>query len=937
MSSRWLIPLTMVAACFVIIVRVPTTARAQTSAPAAAKPTAALIDFDKAPLVSLLEAELLGGDAATWVERTEIAKVLDEQKLQTLFAPAAGSERARIGKVLKADVLVLIRSGRAENVPYLDVVVSEVTRGLRLVNQRVPETDNAEQDVARIVKLIAAGMQRHGQQIQAIYSVPPFLSEDLLFEHDDLRAAYARLVEQRLLEHPGILVVELAEAEAITKELTLAAEKLDRQLPIMLLGQYRNEGKSDDRRVTVQLALKRGATEIGKNTQTLKPAEVPHHLREKTGLVASRLIGTQSPVSDPKVEAQQLARRSKDFLKLGNWDEALALNQASLLLDPQQPDLHHDAVVILSKILQRHWSYAPMPLAQAQLAMSYYLRGIDHELSFYRTGGQAPEKSSIRVSLYQLRGESNNLNTHQTSTDELKAYLATVREAHCERFLAHAEQLFRAQKDEEAHEFVSIAFRPLLLEARFAARLRFIEKLQDLPGARVRTKSLAVLGGKEDDLNKPEAQKFLAQLAESKNSEVRAAGEELTEWVASAAKRPNFPLPPEDPAPIGTTLSADHVVRLQPVQFDVPLAFIDGCLPLAPGLDAIWKNGALYFMRKKGVLTTVWNDTELNRTFPRYHDARNQGGICFDGKYVWSTVTHFRDPPYIVAIDTTSDKKWKITTAEGLPFVHDRDGSDRTPQSLSLAPLAPGKVCAIGSFGRAWLATITLGADAPQIEIFHEAKEQANLENVEQWKDTTVAFTPTYVHVITNPTSPSERCIVIGRKAMHREVPTHPLIVDVATLQVSVMNDVLHEQYGPMELCAFQGSLYFQGGMPNNGKRIGLYRISLPGPKRELACEFDVEGRLAVVNDQLTMIGREWWLVDLDKKLLRTAGPVSSWQYQNKYTQITRFTTPPPNAPRLELLAPSQHYGLLSLVRVGSSFNLSQVVFEPKSDGAKQP
>ena len=43
--------------------------------------------------------------------------------------------------------------------------------------------------------------------------IPPFVGNDLTYEFEHLKSAYARLIEQALLEQKGIVVVEIAEAE----------------------------------------------------------------------------------------------------------------------------------------------------------------------------------------------------------------------------------------------------------------------------------------------------------------------------------------------------------------------------------------------------------------------------------------------------------------------------------------------------------------------------------------------------------------------------------------------------------------------------------------------------------------------------------------------------------------------------------------------------
>src|SRR5262245_56056574 len=75
----------------------------------AAGPVCALLDPEKTPQAAILEAKLLAEPGLTWVERADINKVLTEQKLQAVFGPQGVGDRVKLGKILKANVLVMVR------------------------------------------------------------------------------------------------------------------------------------------------------------------------------------------------------------------------------------------------------------------------------------------------------------------------------------------------------------------------------------------------------------------------------------------------------------------------------------------------------------------------------------------------------------------------------------------------------------------------------------------------------------------------------------------------------------------------------------------------------------------------------------------------------------------------------------------------------------
>ena len=95
----------------------------------------------------LLEQRLLANPHATWLERTEIDAVLSQRQLQSLLGAAAINERANIGRLLKADILVLLASPAKPDSKSVNLVVCETAYGLRLAAMTVP-IDKPESDVA---------------------------------------------------------------------------------------------------------------------------------------------------------------------------------------------------------------------------------------------------------------------------------------------------------------------------------------------------------------------------------------------------------------------------------------------------------------------------------------------------------------------------------------------------------------------------------------------------------------------------------------------------------------------------------------------------------------------------------------------------------------------------------------------------------------------
>src|SRR5205085_1003655 len=126
------------------------------------------------------------------------------------------------------------------------------------------------------------------------------------YAFDHLKAPYAKLLEQHLLGRKGVLLVEIAEARAIGKEVALAdaGSTLERRAPLYFLGDYRNEGKGDGRRVTVGLKLMRGQNQVAAATRPgVSPNAVPGAIRQLADELAAKVLGLGRLEADPASEA----------------------------------------------------------------------------------------------------------------------------------------------------------------------------------------------------------------------------------------------------------------------------------------------------------------------------------------------------------------------------------------------------------------------------------------------------------------------------------------------------------------------------------------------------------------------------------------------------------------------------------------------------------
>jgi len=893
--------------------------------PAAAGPTCALLDPEKVSQAALLEAKLIATPGITWVERADIDKVLQEQKLQALFSPQGVAERVKLGQLLKADLLVMVRPVKGASEPVLELVVSETATGLRLVRRAVPVTKDTDADVAALLAAARDGLRRHGETITEVVAVPPFVSTDLELTHEHLKGAFAKLAEVEALSRKGVVVVELAEAEALAKELALTAPgaRPVRPLPVYLLGEYRCEGKGAERTVNLKLRAERGAKALGAGAEVKVRAGAES---EAVRTWASDTLGALArddrprPPADPKVEARVLAARARTFKQLGNPAEALALTEASLLLDPDQPDLHADALRAGGKVMWPIFARLKGPLEQkGDLAdgVRLYLRGLAH-LEAYITAGRDPMPpiGTGWEDLYHNVSYSGFLKPAVRDTPAHRDAMRLMNEekrAMCLRVIP----LLVKQGKERDWYYVRYAVEHMSPREKYETIEGLLAQFVDQPGLYARTVQY-VSEGQAVMVDTPEGRALLARLGESKNKDIQAAAGEIVRRMEAKRNAPTarYATDPQGrdkpgPGPGAVKFTPVALAQAQPGL----LRPLRGILAAGASTDVLWTDESLYLMKEKGKIRSVWSapaGTPIGLGFP---------AVCFDGKYVWATMCLDARNPILLAIDPGTEKVWELGAADGLPLAPEKELTEKlTRTDLMVTGLEPGRVCLVGHFlGRSWIGIGTLEAGKGTVKVFHEAREAQDLVNADQWKKATVTFNPTFLFTLDGPPGsggkPARRVLVGRGQGTHLgALGQHPLVVDPERLRVEVLKDNLPGWPSHQQCYADGPTAYFSANGPA-ARMTSVFRIGPPDqvpemiatrlPPSELFASrvFVRDGRVHAVLAQVETrtekgIDRrvptyQWWTADTNGKDLRQVAT---------------------NLPGIRSVTVSSHYGLVALV-----------------------
>ena len=918
------------------------------------RPTAALLNVDDSASSTLIERRLLADARATWVERNAVSAILREHQLQTLLGATAVRQRAEVGRLLKADLLVIVTISKKKK--KTQMTVCETASGLRVATGSLPLGDRAEPDLVALDALFAQAIARHAQSILQPVAIPPFVSRDLIYDYCHLQGAYARLVEETLSASPRIVAVEFDEAKSIAKELatTDTAERVRRPFPLYLLGEFRHSGKQSDIKVRFRLQVLQGEKTIAEREASVAPSEAQEFLRKTSWeLLVAGKESAQSP-PDSREEVRLLKQRIRTFEQNGQWGEAAAMIEAALLLDESE-ELHGDALIAHCQ----NWGGMSDKLSNEERKafwLQRYLRGLEHMEAVVRSPEYhtSAERAAVR----------DAVNSYAWGTPSPVPILGPLDPDVRAAWQHRREVLIRLLREETPKQ--SPAERPIFSglcqglsrKEKFDLAYQFIVEFRDLPGLNERIRNYAAVYHSPHVIDCPEGAEFLARLEQSDDPRIRSGAAALRldiskgiQWalkVGSIRKPAGF-IQPSSPQPSVTAIGQSNAgasvppaqqtatkppgskptappIRLTAVEFPViahgvhrTVDALLGCVAASGNTEIAWDRQHLYAIRSADHLDEIWNAND---------EQASVWDVIFDGKYVWITVQRSRLSPRLLVLDAESTTVREITAEDGLPS---ENKSRHRRQLLSAAPVSPGCVCVAGSFGRAWLALVTAqpgDSGRPTVDVFHEARRQWDETSEDFDTDPDADFQPGIM--VTLSKTPltditGQRRIFVPRfHGRHIMLSRYPLIVDPKLRQVSVLSPPL--SFGPLDnrfhqptnYAVHRGSVYLLD-CPKT-RTVDLLRIDFPAMKPATVMVDAPNGWLISDGTFLHAVGRDWWRIHDDGKV-DVYAPVP-WDSRARFSVRNRWTPnwfwdgyTPPGKPTLENLIYSRHFGVIVVLR----------------------
>ncbi|MEI8373995.1 MAG: SHD1 domain-containing protein [Planctomycetota bacterium] len=834
-------------------------------------------------VASLVETLLGSVAGVSLVERAEIDKVIREQELQAAFAPEGVGKRCELGRLLKADLLVWLYF-QAAPVPHLSVVVSETRQGLRLCMRPIMLSNSTETDSKSILDLIDTARRLQGDKAVEIVAVPPLMNNSLTHEADQFQGVFARLIERDLLQRTGVVAVEFAEAQAVAREVAIAGQsKLERRLPLYVMGEYRLEGPPEKLQCRFSLKLLRGSTELDHCSREGLPLDrTVAELRQAAAELFDRSLGKGTPPLDAANEARQLTERGRDFMKVSNYPEAILLFESSLLLMPDQPLTHRDAMLACNQMMQYELSIGKYAFTLAYSdnflkACAHRREAVRHmEMLFVGTKFTHPDilrKSDIDFlwSIPLTDPQSRELIKNNFGPDVLKQYddprvLETLQTLN-EELVAASRRIFAAKAaagllDDTLSFMSGLAIRhspwisyvrfkgesdPAALRERSRDRRDYCLKLLKQYAYSTDKRSLeSLLSAPLAGSSSSEYAEFLREAAKipgplikgMANAQVKQfnrrqlAMEQFKKRPPAAAMRFVAPKKPENVS------DADADVVFQPIIFKEILpngqektltqergGFVRCLHAVSKGTDVVAIEDAILLMRDKGRLERV-----PGLFLAPDPDMENRAAVCWDGKYLWAVCTLGSNPNNrnesilcLVAIDPATKKGFGIGPEEGLPPM----------KNYVLTAIEPGKVFLAGATDRSWLALVSIASGGrPKFDILHEARETAAKEKSDsrnppkEGSRLNAAFKPTYCCAFTTPGTTGklpEQRVLVGRFVHGDTQENSTFLVDPNKRTVEVLPRVLMPSRPEM---FFEGQCYWGGGEGRSHKGLSEYKFA---------------------------------------------------------------------------------------------------------------
>ncbi len=291
-------------------------------------------------LTDLLVSEL-SKTALDLVEREQLKAIVDEQTLQAVVGNLSVESR-RLGKLLKADALVIVQQSGSQ----VKTILCDCRYGARIGNLDF-FNDRIEAQGKTIATFVVDRAKEYAGGIRAIIGLAPIACRNIDHDFDFLQRRLYDVLASWLMTEPGHAVLELREAATLTSEFGAGDLAAHRIVPILIEPSFRVQpkGEKDEIRLVVKLT-KDQVSEVQSPALPIDQADnwLIDAVRE------AMHVGGQGNGVSLESQQQMLANRAEYLMRLGDLGQAVECRMAFLLVDPVNVEQRTKLIIDLDEL-----------------------------------------------------------------------------------------------------------------------------------------------------------------------------------------------------------------------------------------------------------------------------------------------------------------------------------------------------------------------------------------------------------------------------------------------------------------------------------------------------------------------------------------------------------------------------------------------------------
>ncbi len=291
-------------------------------------------------LTDLLVSEL-SKTALDMVEREQLKAIVDEQTLQAVVGNLSAESR-RLGKLLKADALVIVQQSGSQ----VKTILCDCRYGARIGNLEF-SNDQVEDQGKTIATFVIDRANEYAGGIRAIIGLAPIACRNIDHDFDFLQRRLYDVLASWLMTEPGHAVLELREAATIASEFGAGDLAAARIVPILIEPSFRVQPKGEKDEISLFVKFTKDQV-----TELQSPA-LPIDQADNWLIDAVREVmpvGGQGKGVSLDIQQQMLASRAEYLMRLGDLAQAVECRMAFLLVDPKNVEQRTKLIIDLDEL-----------------------------------------------------------------------------------------------------------------------------------------------------------------------------------------------------------------------------------------------------------------------------------------------------------------------------------------------------------------------------------------------------------------------------------------------------------------------------------------------------------------------------------------------------------------------------------------------------------